>query len=173
MCAHTYGYIENLWRLTWASSPEVPLCRDSTWHWLMLVNFISKQGFFVALPEMRDGFTVEGRKVGAMVLGDLFCLFAFLICLWFSFSNCVGRWTWSLKVEKENSSFRSALQKSITEKHNLSIKKHSNNTGYSLGPSLVLAQTGVKQEHTISAISLSNFQPRQASSNPKVTSKHY
>lgn len=86
----------------------------STWHWLLLMNSIPKLKFFIALPEMRDGFIAEGRKVGAMFLGVLFCLFGFLICLWFSFSNCVGRWTWSLKVKKENSSFKSTLQKNIT-----------------------------------------------------------
>lgn len=124
----------------------MPLCRDSTWHWLLLVNSIPKQRFFHS-PAWDEGRIYCWRKKsGSHGFGG------FVLFVWVSYLFVVF------------------FFKHITEEHNLSSKKHSNNTGHSLGLAPVLAQIGVKQKHTISAISLSNLQPRKASS--KVTSKH-
>lgn len=103
-----------------------------------------------------------------MVLGGfIWFIWVSYLFVFFFFKPCMEM---DLKFKSWKRKFE--FEKHITENHNLSSKKLSNNTGYSLGPAPVLAQLGVKHKHTISAISLSNLQPKQASSNPKVTSKH-
>lgn len=103
-----------------------------------------------------------------MVLGGfIWFIWVSYLFVFFFFKPCMEM---DLKFQSWKRKFE--FEKHITENHNLSSKKLSNNTGYSLGPAPLLAQLGVKHKHTISAISLSDLQPRQASSNPKVTSKH-
>lgn len=122
MDTHVYYMCAYIWLHTKSMKTSLSLKpRDASMqrqHMTLLVNSIPKQGFLCTQPCLRWGLDLllRGylhRRSGSHVFGG-FVWFIWVSYLCFSFSNHVGRWTWSLKAEKENSSFKSTLQKNIT-----------------------------------------------------------